>query len=138
MFCPTKDRIPTKLKSNVIYKIVCPGCQNLYVGKTERCLQLRLNEHAEREDQPMYRHLIDCSDYHDYLQLFNLPNLFVDTPIDVDIKEHIFQAVHDNAVILDSNSHWSKLSFLEAYYIKLLSLSINAGLKASKELQLFR
>ena len=39
--------------------------------------------------------------------------------------------------IVDSNSSWSLLSFLEAFYIKRFSPALNKGLKASKELQLF-
>ena len=32
MFCPTKDKIPTLQKANVIYKIKCPACGEEYVG----------------------------------------------------------------------------------------------------------
>ena len=54
MFCSVKDSIPIHEKAKVIYKITCPGCNQDYVGKTDHNLVTRLNEHASREDQPMY------------------------------------------------------------------------------------
>ena len=36
-----------------IYKVTCPGCNEDYIGKIDRNLVTRLNEHASREDQPM-------------------------------------------------------------------------------------
>jgi hypothetical protein len=56
---------------------------------------------------------------------------------EVDFKSHIFNAVHDNFEVIDSCDNWSQLEFLEAYYIKNYDSTINDGLKASKELQLF-
>ena len=32
-YCSNKDKIPDNLKSNVIYKITCPGCGENYVEK---------------------------------------------------------------------------------------------------------
>ena len=49
-----------------------------------------------------------------------------------------FTAVLENYEILDFNSNWSQLCFLEAYYIKLNKPKISDGLKASKELELFK
>ena len=57
MFCSTKDKIPTHQKFNVVYTIKCPGCGEDYVGKTDRCVITRLNEHRTRSDQPMFQHL---------------------------------------------------------------------------------
>ena len=137
MFCPTKDKIGSLQKSNVIYKLVCPGCGESYVGKTDRCLSIRLNEHGSRNDQPMFLHLFNCQAFRDVVSLFGLPNENHDSRYTIDVKEHIKNAVFDNYCILDSNDSWSQLSFLEAYYIKSLSPAINKGLKASRELQLF-
>ena len=36
MFCSSKDQIPTDPKSNLIYRFTCPGCNEKYIGKTER------------------------------------------------------------------------------------------------------
>ena len=46
MFCNTKDNISVEQKSNVIYRITCPGCIHKYVGKTDRNLITRLDEHG--------------------------------------------------------------------------------------------
>ena len=55
------------------------------------------------------------------------------------ILMHIFfTAVLENYEILDFNSNWSQLCFLEVYYIKLNKPKIIDGLKASKELELFK
>ena len=67
-----------------------------------------------------------------------LPNLFLENEQEINFKKHVYNAAISNATILDKNLNWSQLCFLEAYYIKLLSPVINHGLKASKELQLFR
>ena len=40
-----KDRIPTLVCSNVIYKFSCSGCNASYYGKTNRNLLIRCNEH---------------------------------------------------------------------------------------------
>ena len=46
MFYSVKDKNLTHQKSNVIYTIKCPGCGEDYIGKTDRCVITRLNEHS--------------------------------------------------------------------------------------------
>ena len=58
--------------------------------------------------------------------------------VNIDIKEHLINAVLNNCGVIDQIDYWSQLSFLEAYYIKTLKPEINDGLKASKELDLFK
>ena len=125
MFCPTKDKIPELQKSNVVYCIDCPGCNQSYVGKTDRCLFTCLKEHGSRTEQPMYQHLINCDLFHESVAMLNV--------LDSNVNEelHIYNAVFNNYRILAINHHWSQLEFLEAYYIKERRLGI-------KELQLFR
>ena len=53
MFCSAKESVLIHRKANVIYKVTCSSCNEDYVGKTDRNLVTRLNEHAFREDQPM-------------------------------------------------------------------------------------
>ena len=55
MFCTTKDSISAEQKSNVIYEITCPSCFQKYVGKTNRNLITRLDEHGTKVDQPVYQ-----------------------------------------------------------------------------------
>ena len=45
-FTNTKDKTPPLSKSNVVYKFSCPGCNSSYVGKTNRNLFVRTQEHA--------------------------------------------------------------------------------------------
>ena len=84
----------------------------------------------------MYRHLRSCSYFQELGQLYSLP--CDDETVNIDIKENTTNAVLNNCRIIDQNNNWSQLSLLEAYYIKTLKREINDGLKASKELDLFK
>ena len=44
-FLPFKDRIATLIRSSVVYKFQCPGCNASYFGKTSRNLITRCREH---------------------------------------------------------------------------------------------
>ena len=112
MFCPSKDPVPKSQKSDPIYKIVCPGCQETYVGKTDRCFIIRLNEHGRRDDQPMYRHLISCEKFHEFVSFFNLPLTFGHDEVDRD--SFILNSVVNNATILESSRNWSQLEIFRS------------------------
>ena len=132
MFCSNKDRLSQKEKANVVYLFSCPGCSKKYIGKTERNLTTRLDEHARgNSDSAIHQHLTSCSHYGELLDLYKL---FYG---DIDIFKHFINTILDNTIILDSHTHWLKLLFLEAYYIKLYNPSLNTGVRASRELQLF-
>ena len=101
--CSVKDKIPVVQRSSVVYQITCPGCLKRYVGKTDRCFHIRMNEHGRKPDQPMHRHLQNCS-YFQQLGLYSLP---CDGKIvGIDIKEHLINAVLNNCCIIDQNSNW--------------------------------
>ena len=134
--CSTKDKIPTEQRSNIIYEITCPGCGGKYIGKTDRCVSIRLGEHGTRIDQPMYRHLTSCTDFIDYTKMFAINQ----SSVDVSFSDHKLSAVLQNFSILNYNSYnfkWDQLSFLEAFLIKKHKPSLNHGIKASKEFVLF-
>ena len=115
----------------------CSGCQKKYVGKTDRCLSIRLNEHATRNDQPIKQHLTSCMDFNYIVQLFKMPE--IDDNCNVgNQNEHLADAAMNNVTIVDTNHNWSQLEFLEADYIRTREPAINVGLKASKELQLLK
>ena len=40
----TKDKIPSDLKSSVVYKFTC-HCKTMYIGQTRRHLSTRIQEH---------------------------------------------------------------------------------------------
>ena len=85
----------------------------------------------------MYKHLSNCENFKETVSLCaELPNLYMRCA-SVNFKEHIFNAVHTNFEIIDSNDNLLQLAFLEAFYIKNFKPSINEGMKASKELDLF-
>ena len=122
-YCTVNDKIPIEQRSSVIYQISCPGCLKRYVGKTDRCFHIRMNEHGRKPDQSMHRHLRNCSYFQELGQLYSLP--CDDETVNIDIKENTTNAVLNNCRIIDQNNNWSQLSFLEAYYIKTLKPEIN-------------
>ena len=65
------------------------------------------------------------------MTLYQLSDIDTDVST-VNVQAHIATAVSDNWKILDSNTNWVQLCFLESYYIKHLKPKINDGLKASK------
>ena len=110
-YCTVKDKIPLAQKSSVIYQITCPGCLKRYVGKTDRCFHIRMSEHGRKPDQPMHRHLKNCRDFQELGQLYSLP--CNGETVDIDIKEHLINAVLNNCRIIDQNNNWSQLSFYQ-------------------------
>ena len=91
---------------------------------------------GRKPDQNMHRHLKNCSYFQELGQLYSLP--CDGETVDIDIKEYLINAALNNCCIIDQNNNWSQLSVLKAYYIKTLKPEINDGLKASKELGLFK
>ena len=85
----------------------------------------------------MFQHLVNCQQFLEELSILSLPISDSNIP-EVEMNSHIMNAVHNSSKVLDYNSNWSQLCFLEAFYIKTLKPKINVGLKASKELQLFK
>ena len=49
-----KDSIPDALKSNVVYKFSCAGCNACYIGETTRHLATRIKEHLQTDKSPMF------------------------------------------------------------------------------------
>ena len=53
-----KDKIPSFLKSMVVYKFVCASCNACYVGETAHHLPTRIKEHLKTDRKShMYQHL---------------------------------------------------------------------------------
>ena len=85
-YCTGNDKIPIEQRSSVIYRISCPGCLKRYVGKTDRCFHIRMNEHGRKPDRSMHRHLRNCSYFQELGQLYSLP--CDDETVNIDIKEN--------------------------------------------------
>ena len=57
---PFKDQIKEdKSKSLVVYRITCKTCNKEYIGKTERILAIRMNEHQKNKSSSCYQHTIE-------------------------------------------------------------------------------
>ena len=54
-----KPTVPKMLRSSVVYKIDCPGCDASYIGETLRLLQQRLREHLGKSGT-IRKHLETC------------------------------------------------------------------------------
>ena len=115
MFCNTKDNISVKQKSNVTYRITCPGCFQKYIGITDQNLITRLDEHGTKVDQPVYQHLSNCCAFNDLIMLFTLPDAATDTTI-INKELHLHNAIINNVEILDKSDKWGQLQFFEPYY----------------------
>ena len=92
--------------------IQCPGCHNVYVGKTDRNLITRLLWHGKKEDQPMFQHFCSCEVFNYKLNLYSSADIFSDTRM-VDHMERVYDSVIDNCKILDSCNNWAILQYLE-------------------------
>ena len=40
-----KDKLPMRLRSKILYRFTCNGCNSIYIGKTKRHFVVRANEH---------------------------------------------------------------------------------------------
>ena len=95
----------------------------------------RTMEHARDKDNAICYHLDNCEKYQHLLSLSNFP---CNNPILVNTKEFYLNTVRDNTSIIDMDNNWNILLFKEAFYIKTKQSAINSGVKASRELLLFK
>ncbi len=133
-FTSQKDPTPKPYKSSVVYKFVCPGCNASYIGKTDRCLYTRINEHAKSDKSEIYNHVHACEHFQHVLSLLNLPSNLLDVNYTISVIDLIF----NNCYIIDRSNNWSLLLFKEAYHIRRCDPPLNHGARASKELTIFR
>ena len=56
---PLKPAVPKLLRSAVVYKIDCPGCESSYVGFTSRHLQQCVREHLGKSGV-IRKHINEC------------------------------------------------------------------------------
>ena len=65
-FSSAKDSVPRYLKSRVVYKFSCAGCNSCYVGETTRYLDTRIEEHLKKgKKSAEYKHIhenVNCFD----------------------------------------------------------------------------
>ena len=134
-FCGVKDKIPEEQQSNVIYSMQCPGCGEIYVGKTSCCFGKRMDEHGTRVDQPLHQHLSNCTDFNFLVGLHNLPHL--EGKPSASMESHIHQAVKQNSKVIARSDDWLTLAYMEPLFAKKLNATINHGERAMRSLNLF-
>ena len=134
--CNTKDRSPLLTSSNVVYEFKCPGCASNYIGKCDRTLFERTREHATVKGSAVYRHLINCEgiNFLDSLLMIDVTEPLADD----EIRDKRINYVRNNIRVVDKSDNWSVLLFKEALAIKDNNPQMNSGLKASRDLNLFR
>ena len=59
-------------------------------------------------------------------------------PPDINIPQHLIECAKNSIKILARNDNYTQLSFLESLHIKRENPPLNKGIKATKELQLFK
>ena len=127
-FVSCKAKTPKEFQSSVVYKFSCPGCAKTYIGKTDRCLYTRLNEHAITDkNSEIYKHINTCEQFN---YLTNLLQLNIDEPNTDQFNLTAF--LLNNCNIIDRAKHWSNLLFKEALAIHRQKPELNHGTKASR------
>ena len=56
-----KSKTEKTLKSRVVYRIVCPGCNTCYVDQTSRHRITRFKEYRYQHNQPVRAHYDKCA-----------------------------------------------------------------------------
>ena len=132
-FLTLKDSTPKEHQRSVVYKFTCPGCQASYIGKTDRCLYMRIKEHAYNKNSEIYNHINTCEHFLHIQSLLNLPSNIYNLNESTILPQIIF----NNCKILNKAKHWALLLFKEALSIHREKPLLNHGTKASKELVIF-
>ena len=109
---------------------------SFYTNTKDKTLFKRTEEHAypskKKNDQSaIFEHLSTCTHYDHIWDLFNLSINAVHK------KKFDVNQIRDNTIVLDRCNNWNELLFKEALMIKRHFLTLNTGLRALKELQLF-
>ena len=114
-FTSTKDKTPPLRQANVVYEFICPGCTSSNIGKTNRTLLVRTQEHALTDKESvLYKHLRYCDHIKHIQGLYNLPDIFINDnnpPSTAMSKEFLTQTVRGNTTIINSDDIWNLLLY---------------------------
>ena len=95
---PFKDKVSEpEYQSLVVYQINCKNCEASYIGKTERILNIRIEEHKKDSNSALCRHKLETN----------------------------HQINFEEPKILDRASNDLKLQYKEMLYIRKLKPSLN-------------
>ena len=104
-----------------MYEFKCPACNANYVGKTDRCLFTRIEEHSSLESSEIYNHITSCNEFNFVINLLELtPNDEVNNNIKCSVTDLIFT----NTKIIDKSNHWSLILYQESIAINRKKLSL--------------
>ena len=92
-----------------MYQFECPGCKAKYIGKTDRCLELRLTEYPNFRTSAVCKHLCEFEHLHHIVNLFNISVYSNSEPSFIEAWQHISSAISRNTRIVDKNSYWTQL-----------------------------
>ena len=95
LYTKLKDKTPTLLQANVIYRLQCEDCNKYYVGQTSQRLKNRIGGHKS-----------DCKYHPERCMLA------------AHVNEYDHKINYDDVKILDIEPNYHKRSFLEMYHIK--------------------
>ena len=136
-FTNKKDCITKLASSFVVYHFRYPVCHQDYIGKTERTLWERINEHGYCDkNSVIYNHITNCKGASYLVDLLNINNDSAERE-KLDRKTFSVNIVNENTCIIDKTRQWGILIFEEVLKIKEKCPALNSDLKASKELKLF-
>ena len=141
-FTNSKDMIPTLSKSFVVYHFSCPGCDAKYIGKTERTLFERTNEHSWTDKNSAIKKHIDCCP--GFQHILDIKSIDISSLNEKNYKKEVIakdqvmhtELVRSNICVIDKSDNWNLLSIKESLKIKECRPSLNIGLKC-KDLCLF-
>ena len=88
------------LWSHVIDKLICPACNAEYMGKTDRCLRVRLDEHSSDHNSAMFQHLHIWEVFKFMLSLNNLPECVNKKADVVNFKLHVHETNLNNVTVI--------------------------------------
>ena len=115
------------MKFYVVYWYNFPGCNDSYIGKAQRNLCTRTEEHAcNDKESAIYNHINNCT-YDGYVKnLFRLHNDLFDKTL------FSIKSVKSNTRVKDSAHNRNILLIIEVLFIKQKKPKLN-GLKASED-----
>ena len=122
---------PDLQRSNLIYEFTCPGCNESYIGKTERNLNTRLKEHLDPAKSAISKHLTDCDNANYLININNLYDSVFDSDSQTGDSPHysFTNIIQNNTRILHSLkfSNSNLLLFLEAFIANLKNQNLTVA-----------
>ena len=113
-FVSCKDKTSTKYHSSVVYEFTCPGCNNRYIGKTDRCFYTRIKEHARDSKSEIFEHITSCELFQ---HIKSILELYPDDQTNLSQTCILPEFIFNNSKIIDRSDHWSLLLFKESLAI---------------------